>query len=65
MRHTVSNYGMSDVKLAPAIVPGNTVPIVLVILKSACFLNHALLPRDLKARDLKSARSADFVKFWL
>jgi hypothetical protein len=31
-------------------------PIVLVILKSACFLIHALLPRDLKARGLKSAR---------
>jgi hypothetical protein len=30
-------------------------PIVLVILKSACFLIHALLPRDLKARGLKSA----------
>jgi hypothetical protein len=41
------------------------VPIVLVILKSVCFLNHALLPRDLKARGLTSARSADFVKFWL
>jgi hypothetical protein len=40
-------------------------PIVLVILKSACFLIHALLPRDLKARGLKSARSADFIKFWL
>jgi hypothetical protein len=41
------------------------VPIVLVIWKSACFLIHALLPRDLKARGLKSARSADFIKFWL
>jgi hypothetical protein len=30
-------------------------PIVLVILKSACFLIHALIPRDLKARGLKSA----------
>jgi hypothetical protein len=29
----------------------------LVILKSACFLIHALLPRDLKARGLKSAGS--------
>jgi hypothetical protein len=42
-----------------------TEPIVLVILKSACFLIHALSPRDLKARGLKSARSADFIKFWL
>jgi hypothetical protein len=33
----------------------NTEPIVLVIMKSACFLIHALLPRDLKARGLKSA----------
>jgi hypothetical protein len=32
-------------------------PIVLVILKSACFLIHALLPRDLKVRGLKSAGS--------
>jgi hypothetical protein len=31
-------------------------PIVLVILKSVCFLIHALLPRDLKALGLKSAR---------
>jgi hypothetical protein len=30
-------------------------PIVLVILKSTCFLIHALIPRDLKARGLKSA----------
>jgi hypothetical protein len=29
----------------------------LVILKSACFLIHALLPRDLKAQGLKSAES--------
>jgi hypothetical protein len=27
-----------------------TEPIVLVILKNACFLIHALLPRDLKAQ---------------
>jgi hypothetical protein len=32
-----------------------TEPIVLVILKSACFLIHALLPRDLKARGLKKS----------
>jgi hypothetical protein len=29
----------------------------LVILKSACFLIHALLPRDLKVRGLNSAGS--------
>jgi hypothetical protein len=32
-------------------------PIVLIILKSLCFWQHALLPQ-------KSARSADFIKFW-
>jgi hypothetical protein len=37
-------------------------PIVLVIWKSVCFLNLALLPRDLKARGLKSARSHTFDK---
>jgi hypothetical protein len=35
----------------------STEPIVLVILKSACFLIHTLLPRDLLAQGLKSARS--------